>query len=125
MAVLNEEQTMLKNMATEWARDRMPIAAVRALYDGSGGGRPGDGVGFEAEAYAEMAAMGWTGIVVPEAFGGSDFGCLSLGLILEELGRTLAASPLLSSALVTASAWILPLLMFGSTEGRLVKAKST
>lgn len=104
MAVLNEEQTMLKNMATEWARDRMPIAAARALYDGSGGGRAGDGVGYEAEAYAEMAAMGWTGIAVPEAFGGSDFGCLSLGLILEELGRTLAASPLLSSALVAASA---------------------
>lgn len=104
MAVLNEEQTMLKDMATEWARDRMPIAAARALYDESGGGRPGDGVGFEPDAYAEMAAMGWTGIVVPEAFGGSDFGALSLGLIIEELGRTLAASPLLSSALVSASA---------------------
>lgn len=104
MAVLNEEQTMLRDMAVEWARDRMPIASVRALYDGSGGGRPGEGVGFDPADYAEMAAMGWAGILVPEAQGGSDFGALGIGLILEQLGRTLAPSPLLSSALATASA---------------------
>lgn len=104
MAVLNEEQAMLKAMATEWVRDRMPIANVRSLYGHGGGGRTEGGPGFDAEAYREMAAMGWTGIAVPEAHGGSDFGYLSLGLLLEELGRTLAPSPLLSSALVTASA---------------------
>ncbi|WP_336962627.1 acyl-CoA dehydrogenase family protein [Sphingobium aquiterrae] len=104
MAVLNEEQAMLKDMATEWARDRMPVTAMRSLYDECGGGRPGDGPGFDPDIYAEMAAMGWTGILVPEAMGGSDFGYLSLGLILEELGRTLAPTPLLSSALIMASA---------------------
>ncbi|WP_157218184.1 acyl-CoA dehydrogenase family protein [Flavisphingomonas formosensis] len=104
MAVLNEEQAMLKDMAVEWVRDRMPISVVRGLYDHGGGGKPGDGVGFDRDTYAEMAAMGWTGIVVPETFGGADFGYLSLGLIVEELGRTLAPSPLLSSAFVAASA---------------------
>lgn len=104
MAVLNEEQAMLKDMATEWARERMPIASIRSLYAHGGGGAPGDGPGHDPAAYAEMAEMGWTGIAVPEAYGGVDFGYLSLGLVLEELGRTLAPSPLLSSALVAASA---------------------
>ncbi|HEY7851376.1 MAG TPA: acyl-CoA dehydrogenase family protein, partial [Caulobacteraceae bacterium] len=55
----------------------------------------------------EMAQMGWTGVIIPEEYGGSDFGYLSLGLILEETGRTLTASPMLSSALAAASAIIL------------------
>jgi alkylation response protein AidB-like acyl-CoA dehydrogenase len=104
VAVLTEEQTMLKDMASEWTRDRMPVGGARALYDGSGGGRPGDGPGHDPQRFAEMAAMGWTGIVIPEAYGGLDFGYASLGLVLEELGRTLAPSPLHSSALVAASA---------------------
>ena len=43
-----------------------------------------------------MAEMGWAGVIIPEEYGGSNFGYLSLGLILEELGRTLTASPLRS-----------------------------
>lgn len=104
MAVLTEEQSMLHDMAAQWARDRMPITAIRAFYDHGGGGRAGDGPGHDPEAYAEMAEMGWTGVIVPEAFGGSDFGYRSIGLVLTELGRTLAPSPLLSSALTAASA---------------------
>jgi alkylation response protein AidB-like acyl-CoA dehydrogenase len=46
-------------------------------------------------------------VIVPEEYGGSDFGYLGLGLILEETGRTLTASPILASALVAASALIL------------------
>ncbi|MBH1991339.1 MAG: acyl-CoA/acyl-ACP dehydrogenase [Sphingomonadaceae bacterium] len=103
MAVLNEEQQMLKDMAADWARERMPVTALRSLYDHGGGGRA-DSIGYDPEAWAEMAQMGWTGILAPQDHGGSDFGYLSLGLILEEMGKTLAASPLLSSALVAVSA---------------------
>jgi alkylation response protein AidB-like acyl-CoA dehydrogenase len=44
---------------------------------------------------------------VPEAYGGSEFGYRSLGLVLEETGRTLTASPLISTALIGASALVL------------------
>jgi alkylation response protein AidB-like acyl-CoA dehydrogenase len=54
-----------------------------------------------------MAEMGWAGVIIPEEYGGSDFGYLSLGLVLEETGRTLTASPILSSALAAASAVVL------------------
>jgi len=64
-------------------------------------------LGFDAQVWSEMGEMGWAGVIIPEAYGGSDFGYLGLGLILEELGRTLTASPLLSSGLAAASALIL------------------
>jgi alkylation response protein AidB-like acyl-CoA dehydrogenase len=98
LAVLSEEQAMLKDMASEWVRDRMPVTAYRKLFAGA------FPLGHDPEAYADMVQMGWAGILVPEDHGGVDFGYLSLGLVLEELGRTLAASPLISSALVTATA---------------------
>lgn len=98
MAVLSEEQALLRDMAANWVRDRAPVAAFRRTA------QAGDGPRHDPGLYAEMAQMGWTGIVVPEAHGGSDFGHFSLGLILEQLGRTLVASPLLGSALVGAGA---------------------
>src|SRR5580700_354352 len=64
-------------------------------------------LGYDPAAFAEMAEMGWTGVIIPEEFGGSNFGYLGLGLILEETGRTLTASPILASALAAASAIVL------------------
>jgi len=45
--------------------------------------------------------------VVPEEYGGTGLGYLTLGIVLEETGRTLTASPLLSTALIAASAVVL------------------
>src|SRR5579862_7392426 len=101
MAVLTEEQSMLRDAARTWTQEKSPVTAFRKVRDS------GSPLGYDPAAYAEMAEMGWTGVIIPEAFGGSDFGYLSLGLILEETGRTLTASPLLSSALAAASAIIL------------------
>jgi alkylation response protein AidB-like acyl-CoA dehydrogenase len=101
MAVLTEEQSMLRDAARTWTQEKSPVTAFRKMRDS---GAP---LGYDPAAFAEMAEMGWTGVIIPEAFGGSDFGYLSLGLILEELGRTLTASPILATALAAASAVIL------------------
>lgn len=98
MAALTQEQAMLRDMARGWAAEKSPVRAFRQVRDS------GSATGFDPAAYADMAAMGWTGAIIPQAFGGSDIGTLALGLILEETGRTLTASPLLASALVAASA---------------------
>src|SRR5262249_880180 len=66
----------------------------------------GEPLAYDPKAFAEMAEMGWAGVIIPEAYGGSEFGYLSLGLVLEETGKTLTASPLLSSALAAASATV-------------------
>jgi alkylation response protein AidB-like acyl-CoA dehydrogenase len=101
MAVLTEEQTLLRDAARTWTREKSPVSAFRKVRDAA---LP---LGYDPAAFAEMAEMGWTGVIIPEAYGGSDFGYLGLGLILEETGRTLTASPLLSTALAGASAIIL------------------
>ncbi len=101
MGVLTEEQSLLRDAARTWTREKSPVSAFRKLRDG------GSALGYDPAVFAEMAAMGWTGVIVPEAYGGSDFGYLSLGLILEETGRTLTASPLVAGALAGASAIVL------------------
>lgn len=102
MAVLSEEQEMLQGMAREWAANESPVAAFRKLRDGSNG-VGGGGDGFDRDGWAAMAGMGWTGVIVPEAHGGSDFGWLSMGLVIEELGKTLTASPLAAHTAATSA----------------------
>ncbi|UVO49411.1 acyl-CoA/acyl-ACP dehydrogenase [Sphingomonas sp. SUN019] len=92
MAVLNDEQVMLRDMAREWADNESPVTAFRKLRDAA------PAKGFDPEAWRTVGEMGWAGVVIPEEFGGSAFGYLSLGLVVEQLGRNLAVSPLASTA---------------------------
>ncbi|MEH3037408.1 MAG: acyl-CoA/acyl-ACP dehydrogenase [Sphingomonas adhaesiva] len=100
MAVLNDEQVMLRDMAREWADNESPVAAFRKLRAAA----PAEG--FDRDAWGAIGQMGWAGVVIPEEFGGSAFGYLSLGLVVEQLGRNLSASPLSSTA-VAASAIVM------------------
>lgn len=100
MFTLNEEQQMLKDAAKSFIQEQSPVSRLRKVRD--------DGKdGFDAGLWKEMVDMGWTGILVPEEYGGSGLGYLGIGVVLEECGRTLAPSPLLSTALIGASALIL------------------
>ena len=101
MAVLTEEQTMLRDAAKDWARESSPVAELRRLRDA------GAGQSFDPAKWAEMGQMGWAGVIIPEEYGGSNFGYQSLALVLEETGRTLTASPLVSTALTAATALML------------------
>ena len=95
--VLNEEQVMLKDAAAGFLAEKASVAHLRALRDS------GDQQGFAGEVWAEMAQMGWAGIAIPEAFGGLGYGYTGLGLVLEQAGRNLSASPLQSTVLVAAT----------------------
>jgi alkylation response protein AidB-like acyl-CoA dehydrogenase len=93
--VLSEEQQMLRESAKTFIQESSPVSALRELRD--------NGAEWSPELWSGMAEMGWTGIAIPEDFGGLEFGYVGAGLVLEECGRTLAASPLLSSSFVCAS----------------------
>ncbi len=95
--VLNEEQVMLKDSAAGFLAQKAAVAHLRALRD-SGSAR-----GFSDEVWREMAEMGWAGIAIPESFGGLGYGYTGLGLVLEQAGRNLSASPLQSTVLVAAT----------------------
>src|ERR1700756_5720832 len=101
MANLTEEQSMLRDAAKNWVTQKSPVAAFRKLRDS------GSKDGFDRAVWREMCDMGWAGILVPEEFGGTGLGYLTLGLVLEETGRTLTASPLISTALTATTALLL------------------
>jgi alkylation response protein AidB-like acyl-CoA dehydrogenase len=101
MAVLTEEQAFIKDQASAWVLDKAPVSSFRALRDSN------TQQAFLPETWSAMVDMGWSGMLVPEQYGGSELGYLTCGLVLEQLGRQLTASPLFSSSLVGATALVL------------------
>ncbi len=100
-ALLTEEQIMLRDSAKSWLRENAPVGALRKLRDS------GNTHGFDRAAWAEMAEMGWAGMLIPEQYGGTGLGHVTLGLLLEETGRTMTASPLISTTLTATTALLL------------------
>ncbi len=96
--VLNEDQQMFRDAARRFAAERAPVAQLRKLRDQH------DGVGFDRQVWKEMANMGWAGVLVPEQHGGAGFGYVGAGLIAEEIGRNLSATPLLSTSVLAVTA---------------------
>jgi alkylation response protein AidB-like acyl-CoA dehydrogenase len=97
--VLTDEQQMLRDSALSFASEKLPVSQLRALRN--------SGEAFDRKAWKEMAELGFVGVIIPEEYGGSGFGYVGLGQVLEAQGRTIAATPLLSTALIGASALLL------------------
>ena len=96
--VLTEEQSMLRDSARGLISDKAPVSHLRSLRDTK------DATGFSRELWKAFAEMGFTGLLVPENFGGSGLGCVEAGVVMEEIGRTLMPSPFLGTAVLAASA---------------------
>ena len=94
--VMTEEETMLGDMARGFLDRAAPVAKFREMRDA--------GKTHDAGLWKEMAAMGWAGVLVPESAGGSDMGFAAANVIAHEMGKTLAVSPFLSSAVIAATA---------------------
>lgn len=100
----SEEQIELLDVATTFCRDKSPIDKVRKLIDSP--------LGYDAEVWAEIAALGWTAIAIPEAHGGVGLTLAEVVPVVEQMGRHLMASPLISSALAAQA------LITGGTEAQ-------
>ena len=96
--VLNEEQSMLRDSARGLISDKAPVSHLRQLRDSR------DAIGFSCDLWRSFAEMGFSGLLVPDEFGGSGLGCVEAGVVMEEIGRTLMPSPFLSTAVLAASA---------------------
>lgn len=105
--ILNDEARMVRDTAMDFFRERSPITALRKLRDDN------DADGFSRNLWREIAELGWTGFLVSEDDGGSGFGMTGLAQVMEAAGRTLAATPLMSTALLGAS-----LLSLGGSENQ-------
>jgi alkylation response protein AidB-like acyl-CoA dehydrogenase len=96
--VLTEEQSMLRDSARGLISDKAPVSHLRQLRDTR------DAIGFSRDLWKTFAEMGFSGLLVPEDFGGSGLGCVEAGVVMEEIGRTLMPSPFLATAVLAASA---------------------
>ncbi len=96
--ILTEEEQLLKSSVSELFKSKAPIAALRKLRDNK------DPLGYSKSLWKEMANMGLAGLTIPEAYGGMGFSYVGLGQVMEACGRTLVASPLVSTTLLSATA---------------------
>ncbi len=96
--ILTEEQEMLQDAANGFLTENAPVAALRKIRDSK------NPDGFCRKLWKEMADMGWAGIIVDEKFGGSEFGYVGAGVLAEQMGRNLTASPFFSTSVLGATA---------------------
>jgi len=93
----SDDQKFLKNEARKFLDGRCPTSKVRAVLDDPARS-------YDADLWKEVAAQGWLGTAIPEAYGGLGLGHLELCVIAEELGRALAPIPFASTAYFLAEA---------------------
>ena len=96
--VLSEDQQLLQDSARNFCQQVTPVGELRKLRDKR------NEKGFSEDIWQQMVELGWAGMAIPEAFGGFEFGYGGLGVVLEETGRTLVSSPLISTVLLAATA---------------------
>src|SRR6056300_1359985 len=96
--ILNEEQKFLKDTARDFAQERTPVNHFRSLRDNK------SETLWDKDIWQEMVKLGWSGILIPEEFGGSNFGVAGISVILQECGKTLTPSPLFSTGVLGAYA---------------------
>ena len=94
--VLSEEQIMLRDMAKQFFSEQVPVTNLRQLRD------DGSEDGFDRDVWKQIVELGFAGILIPEEMGGTGFGPMGIGIVMQEAGRTLAASPLYSTAVLGA-----------------------
>ena len=96
--VLSEEQVMLRDSAADYFSNHASIAQFRKLRETPGA--------LPKQQLTQLTEFGWTGILVPEEYGGLGFGLGGLAVIAMEAGRHLSVTPLFSSSALAVNALI-------------------
>jgi alkylation response protein AidB-like acyl-CoA dehydrogenase len=102
----SEQQDLLRASARQFLERECPPDVVRRLSE--------DSLGYAPDLWQKMAALGWMGLVLPEAYGGSGLSFVDLTILMEEMGRVLLPAPFFSSVALGAFS----LLEAGSEEQR-------
>lgn len=103
---LTEDQELIQTTAGELLSSREPVAGARAVA--------ADPLGYSTQLWKEMLELGWTGLALPEEYGGVGEGFLEACLLVEQLGRFAVPSPFVPTAICAG----LPIARFGTDEQR-------
>jgi alkylation response protein AidB-like acyl-CoA dehydrogenase len=94
-----DEQDELRRTVRSFLDSKSPESAVREQMEAESG--------FDAAVWSQMAEqMGLQGLHIPEEFGGSGFSYVELGIVLEEMGRSLLCAPFFSTVVLAANTLI-------------------
>jgi alkylation response protein AidB-like acyl-CoA dehydrogenase len=91
----SEEQEMLRAEVRKFLDENAPLERVREIVENE------DGARFDRRLWSSVAELGWVGLTVPEAHGGAGLDLETLIVVLEETGRSLFPSPLISTILAS------------------------
>jgi alkylation response protein AidB-like acyl-CoA dehydrogenase len=92
----SEEQQELRSTAARFLEEKSSSETVRKLMESD--------TGFDEATWKQMTELGWTGMAIPEEYGGLGFGFVELTVLMEEMGKRLLPSPFLSSVILGANA---------------------
>ena len=87
----SSDQQLLKNAARSFLDEHAKAATVRQLWD--------DARGESESLWKDMAQLGWLGLALPEAHGGSGLGMVETAIVLDEIGRAALPTPFWPTAL--------------------------
>ena len=107
--IINEEQQMLKTSTKEFLDLKSPLSSLRDLRDNSY-------KTHDKDLWMEIVEMGWTALIIPEKYNGLNFGYVGLGQVLEEMGRKLTLSPIISTVLLSST-------LISLSKNEILKAK--
>lgn len=90
------EQKQLRDSAKRFMEKEYPLAVVSALEN--------DPLGYSPRLWQEMADLGWTGLPLPEEYGGSAMQTVDVLLLTREFGRVMCPSPYIPTVLLAGGA---------------------
>ncbi len=94
-----EEQEELRKTVRQFLEAKSAEDAVREQMETD--------AGYDTAVWSQMGEqMGLQGLIVPEEFGGSGYGYVELGIVLEEMGRSLLCAPFFSTVVLAANTLI-------------------
>jgi alkylation response protein AidB-like acyl-CoA dehydrogenase len=88
----SEEQEMLRSSARDFLTKEAPMTYVRRMME--------DDRGFADGQWKQMAELGWLGLILPEAYGGSGLTFVDMVVVLEEMGRAVLPGPFFSTVIL-------------------------
>jgi len=91
----DELQQMLRDSARHYLGDNGGPAHFRKVRANE--------CGFDAAAWRQMGELGWTGVLLPEAAGGSELGLDAALTLAEEFGRAISPEPFVAAAVIAAT----------------------
>jgi alkylation response protein AidB-like acyl-CoA dehydrogenase len=89
---LNQDQIEISRQARRFIENECPMDYVRRMFE--------DERGFTDEVWTKMVEMGWTAMLIPEAYGGLGMELTDLCVVMEEMGRYVTPGPLFSTVLL-------------------------